>query len=156
MTCLTLAGLQTNRELPIGQHSSCSISPPAGGTYQKCSTKYHDWVDDAHCNVFRNQKSRPAAASVAFPRSHLQRPPSTTCSTARGSTRRRRSRVRATGRSGSCGRRRRWSRWTPRRRRCSSGRTARRGTCARSSARSTLWYGRGRAGPSAACTRYVF
>ena len=31
--------------LPIGMHSSCSISPPANGT----CTKYHDWVDDAHC-----------------------------------------------------------------------------------------------------------
>ena len=28
--------------LPIWLHSSCSISPTAGGTFQKCSTKYHD------------------------------------------------------------------------------------------------------------------
>ena len=28
--------------LPIGLHSSCSISPAAGGTCQKCSTKHHE------------------------------------------------------------------------------------------------------------------
>ena len=28
--------------LPIGLHSSCSISPTSSGTCQKCSTKYHD------------------------------------------------------------------------------------------------------------------
>ena len=28
--------------LPIGLHGSCSISPPDGGTCQKCLTKYHD------------------------------------------------------------------------------------------------------------------
>ena len=31
--------------LPIGLHSSCSISQRTRGTYQKCSTKYHDWED---------------------------------------------------------------------------------------------------------------
>ena len=31
--------------IPIGLHNSCSISPTAGETCQKCSTKYHDWVN---------------------------------------------------------------------------------------------------------------
>ena len=35
--------------LPIGLLSSCSISPTAGGTFQKCFTKYHDWPDATQC-----------------------------------------------------------------------------------------------------------
>ena len=35
--------------LPIGLHSSCSISPTANETCQKCSTKYHDRVDAPQC-----------------------------------------------------------------------------------------------------------
>ena len=37
--------------LPIGLHSSCSISPMASGTCQKWLTKYHDWVNDAQCSL---------------------------------------------------------------------------------------------------------
>ena len=33
----------------IGLHSSCSISPTAGGTCQKCFTKHHDSVDAPQC-----------------------------------------------------------------------------------------------------------
>ena len=35
--------------LPMGLHSSCRISSTASGTCQKCSTKYHDWVDAPQC-----------------------------------------------------------------------------------------------------------
>ena len=35
--------------LPIGLHSSSSISPTAGETFQKCSSKYHDWGDAPQC-----------------------------------------------------------------------------------------------------------
>ena len=35
--------------LPVGLHSSCSISPTAGGTCQKSSTKYHDRGDVPQC-----------------------------------------------------------------------------------------------------------
>ena len=35
--------------LPIGLHSSCCISPTAGGTFQKSFTKYHDWPDATQC-----------------------------------------------------------------------------------------------------------
>ena len=35
--------------LPIGLYNSCSISPTAGGTFQKCLSKYHDWPDATLC-----------------------------------------------------------------------------------------------------------
>ena len=35
--------------LPFGLYSICSTSPKAGWTCQKCSTKYHNWGDDAQC-----------------------------------------------------------------------------------------------------------
>ena len=38
--------------LPIGLHSSCNISQMANGTFQKCFTKHHDWVDTKLCTVF--------------------------------------------------------------------------------------------------------
>ena len=37
--------------LPNSQHSSCNNSPTAGGTCQKCSTKYHDRVDAPQCRL---------------------------------------------------------------------------------------------------------
>ena len=36
--------------LPIGLHSSCSISPPASGTCENFMTKYHGRGDVAHCS----------------------------------------------------------------------------------------------------------
>ena len=37
--------------LPNGLHNSCSISQTAGGTCQKCFTKYHDCVDAPQCKA---------------------------------------------------------------------------------------------------------
>ena len=37
--------------LPVGLHSSCSISLLAGGTCQKCSTKHCEWGDAPHCTL---------------------------------------------------------------------------------------------------------
>ena len=45
--------------LPVWLHSSCLNSPTAVGTCQKCSTKYHGWVDAQQCTDTENSKSRP-------------------------------------------------------------------------------------------------
>ena len=36
-------------QLPVGLRSSCSISPTAGGTCQKCFTKHRYWGDETQC-----------------------------------------------------------------------------------------------------------
>ena len=41
--------------LPIGLHNSCSIRPTAGGTCQKCSKKFHNWVDAPQCMVITDK-----------------------------------------------------------------------------------------------------
>ena len=43
--------------LPIGLHSSCSISPMDDGICHKCFTKYHHCGDDAQCTYWRVKDS---------------------------------------------------------------------------------------------------
>ena len=47
--------------LLIGMRSSCSICPTAGGTCQKCSTKYYDRVDAPKCTIMGRLSHVPMA-----------------------------------------------------------------------------------------------
>ena len=49
--------------LPIGLHSSCSISPSAGGTL---SAKYHNWLDAPQCISFQIIGTVSGVKSLSF------------------------------------------------------------------------------------------
>ena len=53
--------------LPIGLHSSLSISPTASGTCQKCLRKYHYWGVATHCTSLLLKLTLTDSATILLP-----------------------------------------------------------------------------------------